>query len=116
MFELMVESSFSGAHQLLKSKSPCENMHGHNWKVQLFIKGEGQDDKVGWLKDFKEIKTLLKQELSKYDHSYINDVIQVSPTAENLAKIIYTNLKTDLPNISKISVWETEGACASYYE
>lgn len=116
MFELMVESSFSGAHQLLKSKSPCENLHGHNWRVQLFVKSDKQDDEVGWVYDFKKLKETLKKELANYDHKFINEVIDSSPTAENLAKIIYTNLKQEIPIVSKVTVWEAEGSCASYFE
>lgn len=115
MFELTVESSFSGAHQLLKSNCPCENLHGHNWHVQLTVRGEKQDPEVGWVIDFKIMKQKLKAELEKYDHTMLNEVLKVSPTAENLAKIIYTNLKPELP-VYKVTVWETENASVSYFE
>lgn len=115
MFELTVESSFSGAHQLLKSNCPCENLHGHNWRVQLTVRGEKQDAEVGWVVDFKVMKQKLRAELEKYDHKMLNEVLQVSPTAENLAKTIYNNLKTELP-VYKVTVWETENASVSYFE
>lgn len=115
MFELTVESSFSGAHQLLKSNCPCENLHGHNWRVELTVKGETQDPEVGWFIDFKVIKQKLAQELERFDHKYLNDVLGVSPTAENIAQSIYRNLKKDLP-VAKVRVWETERASVTYYE
>jgi 6-pyruvoyltetrahydropterin/6-carboxytetrahydropterin synthase len=115
MFELTVESSFSGAHQLLKSKTPCENLHGHNWKIQLTVRGEQQDPTVGWVMDFKVIKEALNKELEKFDHTFLNDVLQVSPTAENIAKTIYTDLKRQIP-VAKVTVWETEKASVTYYE
>ena len=115
MFELTVESSFSGAHQLIKSNSPCENLHGHNWRVALTVRGEKQDPEVGWVIDFKILKDALNKELEKFDHKYLNDVLPVSPTAENIAKQIYTDLKKSLP-VYKVTVWETEKASVSYGE
>ncbi|MBR2386125.1 6-carboxytetrahydropterin synthase, partial [bacterium] len=40
MFEVKVESSFSAAHHLLNYKGACENQHGHNWKVEAYVRGE----------------------------------------------------------------------------
>ncbi len=114
MFELMVEDSFSAAHQLLKSKTPCENLHGHNWRIQLFVRGRKLDKKVGWVMDFHLIKAALKKELAKYDHKILNEVLLLSPSAENIAQTIFKNLKNTLP-VYKVSVWETEKACASYF-
>ncbi|MDR2431226.1 MAG: 6-carboxytetrahydropterin synthase QueD [Candidatus Margulisbacteria bacterium] len=115
MFELTVEKSFSGAHQLIKSNSPCENLHGHNWRVALTIRGEKQEPEVGWVLDFKRLKSALNKELEKFDHKYLNDVLQISPTAENIAKQIYQDLSGALP-VCRVTVWETDKASVSYYE
>ncbi|MDR1997874.1 MAG: 6-carboxytetrahydropterin synthase QueD [Candidatus Margulisbacteria bacterium] len=115
MFELTVESSFSGAHQLIKSNSPCENLHGHNWRVALTVRGDKQDATVGWVRDFKEIKNALQKELEKFDHKYLNDVLPDSPTAENIARQIYKDLSGVLP-VYKVTVWETDRASVSYRE
>ncbi|MDR1324305.1 MAG: 6-carboxytetrahydropterin synthase QueD [Candidatus Margulisbacteria bacterium] len=115
MFELTVESTFSGAHQLSKSNSPCENLHGHNWRVALTVRGGEQDPDVGWVIDFKKLKEALNKELAKFDHKYLNEVLPVSPTAENIAKQIYQDLAASLP-VCKVTVWETEKASVSYYE
>ena len=37
MFELKVTSHFAGAHQLKMVAKKCENLHGHNWKVEIFV-------------------------------------------------------------------------------
>lgn len=37
MYELMVESTFDSAHALRGYEGPCENLHGHTWKVQVYI-------------------------------------------------------------------------------
>jgi 6-pyruvoyltetrahydropterin/6-carboxytetrahydropterin synthase len=83
--------------------------------VQLTVRGEKQDAEVGWVVDFKVMKQKLRAELEKYDHKMLNEVLQVSPTAENIAKAIYANLKKELP-VYKVTVWETENASVSYFE
>lgn len=117
MYELTVEDSFSAAHQLFKSKTPCENLHGHNWRVKVYVRSAELDQEVGWVMDFKRIKMHLKESLSRFDHKVLNEVMGVSPTAENIARTIYEDLKKSIrENIYKVEVWETEGSSASYFE
>lgn len=78
----------AGAHNLkLPYKSPCQNIHGHNWFISVHIKAEKLADH-GMILDFKHIKEYLKT----YDHSYINEVLKkngydINPTAENMAEV-----------------------------
>ena len=37
MFEVKIETHFSAAHHLLNYKGECENQHGHNWKVEVYV-------------------------------------------------------------------------------
>lgn len=113
MYELMVESSFSAAHQLTKSNTNCEELHGHNWKVQLFAEGE-VDPQIGWVYDFSKLKSHLKNTLNKLDHKFLNDILEVSPTAENIAKYIFDDVSKTIKIISKVSVWESENSKATY--
>lgn len=118
MHELKVESSFSAAHHLLNYDGECENQHGHNWRVEVFIKGT-KLDKANLLIDFKVLKRELNSILDTLDHKDINtleDFKGISPSSEILSKYIYTKMKDKIPQTSKVSVWETEKACASYYE
>ncbi len=118
MFELKVESSFSAAHHLLNYEGECENQHGHNWKVEAYIRGE-QLDKSNLLIDFKILKKELNKVLDTLDHTDINELDEfknVSPSSEFISKYIYKELKKTIPQVSKISVWETVNACASYFE
>lgn len=115
MYELMVENTFSAAHQLIGSKGPCEELHGHSWKVQVFLSGD-KLDKVGMLIDFKKIKSSLAKTLEKYDHKFLNKVLKFNPTAENIAKNIYQELKKPYVLIAKVTVWESATAKASYWE
>jgi len=118
MFELKVESSFSAAHHLLNYDGECENQHGHNWKVEAFAQGETLN-KSNLLIDFKILKKGLNKVLDELDHTDINELEEfkgVSPSSEILSKYIYEKLKETIPEITKISVWETVNACASYFE
>ncbi len=91
MYELMVEGTFSAAHQLTNSKTKCEELHGHNWLVQAFVAGEVSSE-IGWVYDFSEIKKVLRKTLAKLDHKFLNDIFEDSPTAERIAKFIYDDM------------------------
>lgn len=118
MHELKVESSFSAAHHLLNYNGECENQHGHNWKVEAYIRGT-ELDKSNLLIDFKVLKKELNAILDTLDHKDINtlkDFEGVSPSSEIISKYIYKKLKEKIACTYKVSVWETERACASYFE
>ena len=116
MYELMVETDFSAAHQLRGYKGSCERLHGHNWKVQVFLEGEELDE-TGMLIDFKEIKKKTDKLMEKLDHQYLNELPKfgkINPTTENIAKYIFGELSKKINNIKKVTVWESEKSCASY--
>lgn len=117
MFELMVEESFDAAHALRGYEGPCENLHGHTWKVQAFLNGN-KLNKLGLLEDFKFLKKELTGVLNAFDHKLLNDVapfLVKNPTSENLAETIYKQLKKKLKGLSKVTVWESPTTNASYY-
>ena len=60
MFEVKVETHFSSAHHLLNYKGKCENMHGHNWKVEVTACGDKLDES-NILIDFKVLKKLVNE-------------------------------------------------------
>ena len=118
MYELKVLGSFSAAHHLLNYEGECENQHGHNWKVEVYIKGENLD-KSNILVDFKVLKRELKTVLERLDHKDINELPEfkgISPSSEILAKYIYEEMNKLFPQISKVGVWENENSCSMYYE
>jgi len=118
MYEVKVERYFSAAHHLLNYNGECENQHGHNWKVEVYVQGNNLDSS-GILVDFKILKKELDEILSRLDHRDINELDEfknISPSSEMLSKYIYDNLKKKIPGLSRVSVWETEKACASYFE
>lgn len=118
MYELKVKDSFSAAHALKGYEGPCENLHGHTFKVEITLQGEKLDN-LGMLIDFKEIKNILKKTLDKFDHKNLCDLEyfkEKNPSAENLAKTIYALIKPQIKLLIKVKVWESDSASASYFE
>ncbi len=118
MFELKVQMYFAAAHHLLNYDGACENQHGHNWLVEVYIKGTSLD-KSNILIDYKVLKTELKAVLDLLDHKDINELPYFenqSPSSEMISKFIYDKMKERIDIVSKVSVWETPTSCASYYE
>lgn len=118
MFEIMVEDNFASAHQLIGYEGKCENLHGHTFKVQVFLCGEKLDN-LGMLFDFKKAKAILHEILESFDHKNLNNLKYFeneNPTAENIAKTIYKLFSDKIKNIkvSKVIVWESEKTCAIY--
>ncbi len=122
MFELMVDTTFAAAHQLRGYKGKCEQMHGHNWKVQAHVVAEKLND-IDIAIDFHDLKELLNEVITPLDHSFLNDIFpftEKNPSSENIAKWIYDSLNKKLfdehVQVSAVTVWESETAAATYYE
>jgi 6-pyruvoyltetrahydropterin/6-carboxytetrahydropterin synthase len=122
MYELMIESHFSAAHQLRGYKGKCENMHGHNWMVQVVV-SEERVDEIGLVIDFHEFKRIVNEVLLTLDHSVLNEVFpftEINPSSENIAKWLYDTIKKKIASkkisVSSVSVWESETASATYFE
>ena len=118
MYEVKVISSFSAAHHLLNYEGEFENQHGHNWKVEVYAKGDVLD-KSNILIDFKVLKRELKRVIDYLDHKDINELPEfkgVSPSSEILSQYIYNEMRKEFPQVSKVGVWENENSCSMYYE
>lgn len=121
MFELMIETGFAAAHQLRGYKGKCENLHGHNWRVQVYVTAERLNE-IEIAIDFHDLKDMTTEIVAQLDHTCLNDVFpftERNPSSENIARWIYDSLKKKLPekvNVSAITVWESESASATYYE
>ncbi|MFC1645907.1 6-carboxytetrahydropterin synthase QueD [Candidatus Omnitrophota bacterium] len=118
MYEIRIISDFSSAHNLRGYKGKCEDLHGHNWKVEVFVSSNNLDN-IGMVVDFKVLKKALGQVLKKLDHSYINKLPyfrKTNPTSESLAKYIFNSLQPKIKNIkiNKVTVWESDTSAASF--
>ena len=117
MYKIKIEGDFSSAHKLRGYKGKCEELHGHNWRVEVVVISP-KLDKIGMVMDFKLLKEKLYGLLEKLDHKYLNSIAyfkKKNPTSENIAKYIYANLKTKIPNLYSVTVWESDKASATYY-
>lgn len=122
MFELKVITRFAAAHQLKMVGEKCENLHGHNWKIEVCVAGEDLN-KAGVLMDFGEIKTYVRAIMADLDHKFLNELNEFQsenpPSSENIAWYIAERLQENITNgavrVSSVTAWESEDACATYY-
>ena len=122
MYELKVEGHFAAAHNLRGYQGVCEALHGHNWKVEVVVRAEGLNN-IGLAIDFKDLKAALTEIMDKLDHTYLNDIEHFkveNPSSENIARYIFHKLSESLGSstvwVYKVTAWESERACASYFE
>ena len=124
---------FDAAHVLTDHQGLCRNLHGHTYRVDVSVSAEADGDMVI---DFKELKGVLAEViLGRFDHSFIYNTgsvgeseiaavvekngmrtvaIPFRSTVENLAKMFYKELKTKVPGLSAVKVWETADNCAEF--
>jgi 6-pyruvoyltetrahydropterin/6-carboxytetrahydropterin synthase len=121
MYELKITTQFAAAHRLDNFYGKCEALHGHNWKVEVYLLGERLDE-AGLLKDFGLVKAQASEILQEIDHKYLNELPAFSnqnPSSENLARYLFERLSAALNDggirVSKVSVWESDTSCASYF-
>lgn len=121
MYELKVISRFAAAHQLEMVAHKCENLHGHNWRVEVYIWGK-ELNPAGVLVDFGEIKHHLSTIIRRLDHKFLNELDlfnQGNPSSENIARYIAVHLDQKLPKdgprVSRVAVWESDDCCATFY-
>ncbi len=121
MYELRVEGEFAAAHFLRGYEGKCENLHGHNWKVELRVAGEKLGE-LDMLMDFKRLKALLGEVLDIFDHRCLNELeafAELNPTTENVARMLFGQVASKLPEgvrVSRVTCWESERCSASYFE
>jgi len=118
MYNIKIEANFSSAHNLRAYKGQCEELHGHNWKIEVVV-SKDKLDKIGMVLDFKDLKMELNKVLKKLDHKYLNRIPyfkKINPTSENIAKYIYDSLKSGVLSLRSVTVWENNSSSATYEE
>jgi len=122
MYRLTIKTGFAAAHNLINYQGDCENLHGHNWKVEVTVTAH-ELDKAGLAIDFKVLKRETNALLDELDHKYVNQhpyFQDISPSSENISRYLYQELSKRLNNgnimVERIGVWESDNACAEYYE
>ena len=116
MFKAKVIDTFSAAHRLYEYQGDCERLHGHNYRVEAVVQSETLDS-IGIVMDFRELKQLLKEVVAELDHQYLNDLAPFrkdNPSAENIARYIFTSLSPlirEPVKLSEVIVWENDTSC-----
>jgi len=120
MYEVTVKKSFSTAHTLKGIGGRCEELHGHNFVVEVSVTTPDLN-REGLAIDFRVLKGWTEEVLETLDHKYLNDVPYfnaLNPSAENIARFVYERIaqKAHLQKIrvSQVIVWESEDARVSY--
>ncbi|ERI06236.1 6-carboxytetrahydropterin synthase [Atopobium sp. oral taxon 810] len=138
MFGLKTEACFDSAHFLADYHGKCENLHGHRWRVVVYIKqnqlgAEGTERDM--VLDFGEFKRVVREEVAAFDHMFLVEegtlkqttidalrnegfklkILPYRTTAENLAKNFAELFGKRCLPISQVDVYETPLNCASYF-
>lgn len=131
MFRVTREIHFCYGHRLLNYNGKCRNLHGHNGKA-LIVMEAAELDRLGMVVDFSHIKKVVQSWIDDtLDHKMIlhrddpvlpelrtqNEpvvVIDVNPTAENIAKLIFDYAKSQNLPVVEVTLWETENSFATY--
>ena len=122
MYEITIIKSFSAAHLLAEIGGKCEELHGHNFKVEVTV-GALQLNPEGILIDFRLVKKWLKDILDQMDHEHLNELPFFkgkNPSSENIAHHIYATLLPEVKSqnikVLRVKVWESESAAVTYSE
>ena len=120
-FEVMIERNFSSAHQLRGYRGKCENLHGHNYKIEIYARGKELNN-IGLLVDFVELKQAADDLVTYLDHKNLNElepfVVEQNPSAENVARFVLEKLAAKINDerveIYKVRCFETPTSVATY--
>ena len=126
---------FDAAHVLTNHQGLCKNLHGHTYRVDISV-AQAEDDERDMVIDFKDLKAIANEVIcDRFDHAFIYNTesagekeiaavvekngmrtvaIPFRSTAENLAKLFYNELKSRVPGLSAVKVWETADSSAEF--
>jgi 6-pyruvoyltetrahydropterin/6-carboxytetrahydropterin synthase len=131
MFRVSREIDFCYGHRLLNYEGKCRHLHGHNGRAIITLESGSLDDR-GMVLDFSEIKQVVAKWIDEnLDHRMIlrrDDpavpflqemgeplyLLEVNPTAENIARLIFEETMRHGFPIVEARLWETPNCFATY--
>jgi 6-pyruvoyltetrahydropterin/6-carboxytetrahydropterin synthase len=120
MYEVTIIKSFSAAHLLSEIGGKCEELHGHNFKVEITVAAE-ELNSAGLLIDFRFLKKALGEILENIDHKHLNALTSfagINPSAENIARYIFETMGKKIKSAGvrmvRVKIWESENAAVTY--
>ena len=131
MYRVTREIHFCYGHRLLNYDGKCRHLHGHNGRAVISLAAQ-QLDPLGMVMDFSHIKRVVSEWIDdKLDHKMLlhkddpllpllvqhNQPVfplDVNPTAENIARLIYDfTFQQGFP-VVQVQLWETDDSYATY--
>jgi 6-pyruvoyltetrahydropterin/6-carboxytetrahydropterin synthase len=120
MYEVTIKKSFSAAHLLKEIGGKCEELHGHNFLVEVSVASESLNSE-DLLIDFRVVKRWTDEVLEQLDHKYLNEIEyfkNINPSSEQLARFVYDRISEKSQNakitLSRVTVWESDNSRVSY--
>jgi len=131
MYRVTREIRFCYGHRLLHYDGKCKHLHGHNGRAVISLEAP-QLDPLGMVMDFSHIKEVVTSWIDQtLDHKMLlhqDDpvlpflrqlgepvyVLQVNPTAENIARLIYDYAIGQGFPVVEVQLWETDHCYATY--
>ena len=116
MHTISKEFYFSASHQLLGliTDHPCGRIHGHNYTLKVFLKGEL--NKEGFVLDYSDLKPVSDWVDQTLDHKHLNEVFDFQTSVENMSKYIYDLFKPQFPLLFAVEMSETPKTNCRYEE
>ncbi|HEY4832961.1 MAG TPA: 6-carboxytetrahydropterin synthase QueD [Waddliaceae bacterium] len=119
MFKVEKIFRFEAGHSLKHHDGQCKDPHGHSYMLIVSVKKEALitfGPKTNMAIDFNDISQIVKPMIFNFfDHKWLNDTLKTdSPTAEFIAKWIFDYLEPKLPNLSAITIYETDTSKVTY--
>lgn len=137
MYALQTEACFDSAHFLTDYYGKCENLHGHRWHVEVYLRQESlatEGTMKGMVLDFGVFKQAVRALADEFDHTFLVEEGSLAPetvrcleaegftlkmlpfrtTSENLARCFFERLRAEGLPVSRVDMYETPNNCASY--
>jgi 6-pyruvoyltetrahydropterin/6-carboxytetrahydropterin synthase len=120
MYEVTIRKSFAAAHLLREIGGKCEELHGHNFLVEISVAAESLNSE-GLLIDFRVVKRWTDEVLEQLDHKYLNELEyfkKINPSSEQIARFLYDRISEKALHakvaLSRVTVWESDNSCVTY--
>jgi 6-pyruvoyltetrahydropterin/6-carboxytetrahydropterin synthase len=121
MHTICKDFTFAAAHAIRGHTRGCQNLHGHNYRVRVYLQA-AQLDELGMVLDFADLKAMMQEILGPFDHRVINEIPpfdERNTTAELLSQYVFVEVARRLAAqarvaVARVEVWENETACAVY--
>lgn len=110
--------SFDAAHRLPHHPGKCRDLHGHTYRLEVTVAGTPQEHGpgAGMVLDFADLEQAVRRiVVDRLDHSYLNDVLDVVPTAEAIAGWAFAELAAAGLDVMKVRLWESAGSFAEVW-